>query len=139
MQLTQFTNLARRMFNTWHGRTVLGFAVVLAGAMAFIFFDVFAPGLVISSPDDSPFYAANYFVSQAELYLTDTTPFQWQRFFNILAPLFCHELAYMICLFLLGLSGVYYLRTQRVARLAAWGGGLFLALSGYICTLFCAG
>jgi hypothetical protein len=118
--------------------TWLFLALFLAG-MGYVFFPVLSTGQALTSPDDSPFYAVNYFVLQMDELLSGRIPFMFQRFFNILSPVFCHDIAYITCLLLLGLSGVYYLRTQRISRLAACGGGLFLAFSGYLSTLFCAG
>lgn len=50
-----------------------------------------------------------------------------------------HELTYIIDTILIALAGRYYLRSLHVHPLAAWFGGVVLALSGYTFTLFSAG
>ncbi len=131
--------MMRRLSIFLHYRTVAPFTAVFTVVMLVVFWDVLPYWVTTTSPDDPPFYAVNYFVSQFEAVLADKSVLMWQRFFNICAPILCHEFAYAACVFLLGLSGTYYLRTQRVSRVAACGGGLFLALSGYMFTLFSAG
>ncbi|NLG66069.1 MAG: hypothetical protein GX537_10745, partial [Actinobacteria bacterium] len=128
-----------RIWRALAGRTVLPFAVGFAVVMVFVFWEVLPVWQVITSPDDAPFHARNAFAGEVERWLADRDVFMWQRLFRAPAPLAWHEFSYMACLFWLGLSGVFYLRTQRAHRVAAWGGGLFLALSGYMCTLFSAG
>lgn len=139
MRLPSPGEMMRRFLLLLHYRTVAPFAAVFTAVMLVVFWDVLPYWITTTSPDDSPFYAANYSVAQIEALLADKNVFMWQRFLNICAPILCHEFAYAACVFLLGLSGAYYLRTQRISRVAACGGGLFLALSGYLFTLFSAG
>ncbi len=107
--------------------------------MLFVFIDVFKPWLCISSPDDAPFYFQNYQVVLLDAWFSGKTPFTPFGLVNFLPPIAFHEARYIVAMFLFGLSGVYYFRTLRIERLAAYGSGLLLAFSGYIFTLFCAG
>jgi len=108
-------------------------------AMAFVFWQVLPKWRVTSSPDDAPFFTLGYPVQQLEVLLTGKIAFTLHRVLYLFNPVWLHEFAYMLDQFVFALSLTYYLRTQNVSRLAAYGGGLFGALSGYVFTLFCAG
>lgn len=55
------------------------------------------------------------------------------------SPYFWQELQYALAAYFAALGLVYFLRGRGLSRLAAYGGGLFLAFSGYWFTLFSAG
>ncbi|MCL2105298.1 MAG: hypothetical protein FWH21_09705 [Kiritimatiellaeota bacterium] len=120
-------------------RALVFFGVVFFAAMVVVFAKVFSPWMVIPSPDDAPFYARNHFVAMLEPLLSGKTAFTPFILGNLFAPVALHEVRYMAATLLFALSGVYYFRTLKVDALAACGGGLFLALSGYTFTLFSAG
>jgi len=115
------------------------FGAVFALAMAYVFLPVMTKWRVLMSPDDSPFYQINYRAQTIEAFWAGKIAVVPQRLFNLIDPVAMHDAAYVLSALLLGLSGVYYLRTRRVGWIAAAAGGLFLAFSGYIFTLFCAG
>jgi hypothetical protein len=117
----------------------LFFIGLFSTAMIFVFWQVLPKWMVTSSPDDAPFFILGYQVQQLEVLLTGKTAFTLHRAFYLFDPVWIHEFAYIIDQFVFALAIAYYLQTQNVARLAAYGGGLFAALSGYIFTLFCAG
>ena len=120
-------------------KVLVFFFLVFAVAMVAVFAKVFSPWMVISSPDDAPFFLQNNFVVMSELLLSGTVAFTPFFLGNLFAPVTLHEVRYIVPTLLLALAGFYYLRRLRVDALAACGGGLFLALSGYTFTLFSAG
>ncbi|MDD5705670.1 MAG: hypothetical protein PHR35_07075 [Kiritimatiellae bacterium] len=105
----------------------------------YVFLPVLSQWWTISSPDDAPFFMNDFLATRIEALLTGSDVLMFQRLFNMFAPIFCHDTVYMMCQLLMGLSGYYYLRTQRLSRVAACGGGAMLAFSGYMFTLFSAG
>jgi len=133
-------NASGQMVDWFSKNKVLAlFFLVFSVAMVTVFAKVFSPWTVISSPDDAPFYAQNHFVAVVEPLLSGASAFTPFILSKLFAQIGLHEVRYMASVLLLALSGAYYLRTLRVDVLAAYGGGLFLALSGYIFTLFSAG
>ena len=118
---------------------MVSFFLVFAAAMAVVFAKVFSPWVVIASPDDAPFYIRNHAVAILEPLVAGKAAFTPFILGNLFAQVGLHEVRYMASVLLLALAGAYYLRTLRVDPWAACGGGLFLGLSGYIFTLFCAG
>lgn len=118
---------------------LLLFIGLFSVAMAFVFSSVMSPWMVITSPDDAPYYRQDFLVMAIEPLLTGTAAFSPFNLMQLLPQIGFHELRYVFCMFLFGLSCVYYLRTQHLDRLPAFGAGLLLSFSGYIFTLFCAG
>lgn len=55
------------------------------------------------------------------------------------SPYFWQELQYAVAAYFAALGMVYFLRGRGLSRLAAYGGGLLLAFSGYWFSLFSAG
>ena len=108
-------------------------------AMAFVFSQVMSGWTVIASPDDAPYYGQNFFVTTMDSLLAGGSTLTPAALLNLLPPVGCHEMRYIISMFFFALSCVYYLRTQKIGVLPAFGAGLLLSVSGYIFTLFCAG
>jgi len=117
----------------------IAFLAVFSIAMLFVFFPILSPWTCITSPDDGPFIAGNRLASSLESMLAGKGGFTPFLFCNLFAQIGLHEFRYVLCMLLFGASGAYYLRTVGIVPLAAYGGGLFLAFSGYIFTLFSAG
>ena len=120
-------------------KALVFFILVFSAAMVAVFASVFSPWMAISSPDDAPFYAQNRFVQMMELFISGNAAFTPFHLGNLFAQIALHEVRYIVPVFLFALSGVYYFRTLKADAWAACGGGLFLALSGYMFTLFSAG
>lgn len=118
----------------------IGFFLLFAIATGVVFSEVFQPWMAITSPDGGPYYVQKGLVETVDLFLSGGrafTPFVFLGWHA--SPLTVHELRYSVCMLLFALSGAYYLRTQGVGRLPAYGAGLLLAFSGYTFTLFNAG
>jgi hypothetical protein len=107
--------------------------------MAFVFSQVMSTWTVIASPDDAPYYGQNFFVTTIDSLLAGGSTLTPAALLNVLPPVGCHEMRYIIAMFFFALSCVYYLRSQKIGVLPAFGAGLLLSVSGYIFTLFCAG
>ncbi|MCL1920261.1 MAG: hypothetical protein FWG50_04155 [Kiritimatiellaeota bacterium] len=125
----------------WFSRNgaLVFFALVFVAAMWAVFAKVFSPWVVISSPDDGPYYAQNHAAAILEQLVSGRAVFTPFWLGNLFAQVGLHEVRYVASVLLLALAGAYYLRSLRVDAWAAYGGGLFLGLSGYMFTLFCAG
>ena len=108
-------------------------------AMLYVFAPVLSHEWVMLAPDFPKYYPAWAGTQQLEAFLTGKDGVVPFSLFSVLPPLLRQELFFMLTSFGAALSVFYYLRTQKLARLAAYGGGLFFALSGYSFTLFCAG
>jgi hypothetical protein len=121
------------------GKSFWFFAILFSGAMLFVFSSVLSKWMAITSPDGSPFYALGYQAQQVEFVLAGKAAFTLHKLLLLFDPLTTHEFVYVLDQLLFALALAYYLRTQRVSSLAAYGGGLFVAFSGYNFTLFCAG
>jgi hypothetical protein len=120
-------------------QALLLFLGVFATAMTFVFLPVMSAWTVIASPDDAPFYPQNFLVSSLEALFAGGGAFTPFSLLNFLPQVGAHELRYVLCMLIFGLSVTYYLRSQHLAPLPAYGAGLLLSFSGYIFTLFCAG
>ena len=118
---------------------VLLFIGAFAIAMVFVFSQVMSAWTVIASPDDAPYYAQNFFVGSIEPLFSGGGSFSPFTLLNLLPQVGFHEMRYVICMLFFALSCVYYLRTQKIGLLPAFGAGLLLSFSGYMFTLFCAG
>jgi len=126
------------------GAPVLGWFLLFAAlfwcCMAYVFYPVLPRDWVMLSPDAPKYYptcSGTNFIETLLAGKDGVVPFF--LFLNVIPPLIRQELFYMVASFLAAMAGFYYLRTQNVSRLAAFGGGLFFAFSGYSFTLFCAG
>jgi hypothetical protein len=114
----------------------LGFFAV---AMTYVFLPVMSAWTVIASPDDAPFYPQHFLVTSLETLFAGGGAFTPFSLLNLLPQVGAHELRYVLCMLLFGLSATFYLRSQRLDVLPAYGAGSLLSFSGYIFTLFCAG
>jgi hypothetical protein len=117
----------------------LMFIGAFAIAMVFVFSQVMSAWTVIASPDDAPYYVQHFFVTTIDPMFSGVAAFNPFSFMHLLPQVGFHEMRYVLCLFLFGLACVYYLRTQHLDHLPAFGAGLLVSFSGYIFTLFCAG
>ncbi len=115
------------------------FVGVFALAMAFVFSQVMSAWTVIASPDDAPYYSQDFLVWSMGPLFSGGATFTPFTLLNLLPQVGFHEMRYVLCLFFFGLACVYYLRSQHLDYLPAFGAGLLLSFSGYIFTLFCAG
>jgi hypothetical protein len=119
----------------------LGLAVaVFCGCMIYVFAPVLSVDWVTQSPDFPKYYPVGWRTEWLERLLTGkdgVVPFSILSFLG--HPLWRQELFFILTSFFAGMSVFYYLRTQSISRLAACGGALFFAFSGYSFTLFCAG
>ena len=115
------------------------FIGAFALAMAFVFSQVMSAWTVIASPDDAPYYGQNFLVATIEPLFSGGAAFTPFNLLHLLPQVGFHEMRYVLCLFFFGLSCVYYLRSQHLDLLPAFGTGLLVSFSGYIFTLFCAG
>lgn len=115
------------------------FIGAFALTMAYVFSQVMSAWTVIASPDDAPYYGQNFFVTTIDSLLSGASILTPSALLHLLPPVGCHELRYIISMLFFALAGVYYLRTQKIGVLPAFGAGLLLSVSGYIFTLFCAG
>lgn len=120
-------------------QSFLLFVGVFAVAMAFVFSHVMSAWTVIASPDDAPYYSQDFLVWSMGPLFSGGATFTPFTLLNLLPQVGFHEMRYVLCLFFFGLAGVYYLRTQHLDLLPAFGAGLLVSFSGYIFTLFCAG
>jgi hypothetical protein len=120
-------------------KAFLLFLGVFAVAMTTVFLPVMSAWTVIASPDDAPFYPQHFLVSSLETLLSGGGAFTPFSLLNLLPQVGFHEMRYVLAMLLFGLSVTFYLRTQKLDRLPAYGAGLLLSFSGYIFTLFCAG
>lgn len=127
-----------RSFFEKYGSACFG-TVVFAVCMGLVFAPVWPKFMALPSPDSGPYFPFACRIGVLESFLTGTAFTPQKLYWLIFPPLYAHELTYVMDSFLLALAGVYYLRSQRVHPLAAWCGGLALALSGYTLTLFSAG
>ncbi len=115
------------------------FISAFAIAMAFVFSNVMSAWTVIASPDDAPYYNQDFLVWSMGPLFSGGATFTPFTLLNLLPQVGFHEMRYVLCLFFFGLACVYYLRSQQLDYLPAFGAGLLLSFSGYIFTLFCAG
>jgi hypothetical protein len=116
------------------------FGILFVGCMLYVFYPVLPLDWVMLSPDFTKYYPVWARTQYLESLLTGkdgVVPYSLVAL--LLPPLARQELFYMLTSFCAALSVFYYLRTQRLSRLAAYGGGLCFAFSGYSFTLFCAG
>lgn len=116
------------------------FLLLFAAAAAYIFQPVLPWGVVTISPDAPKEFSGFNRVLYLEALLSGATDFQpghlREFFFH---PLVWQELQYAVPCLMAAIGLAFYLRTQGVSRLAAYGGGLFFAFSGYSFTLVNAG
>ncbi len=116
------------------------FAALFGGCMVYVFFPVLPWDWVMLSPDFPKYYPAWTRIQYLEALLTGKDGVVPMTLVNFLIPpLAKQELFFMLTSFFAAFSVFYYLRSQRLSRLSAYGGGLFFAFSGYSFTLFCAG
>ncbi|MEI7948385.1 MAG: hypothetical protein WCJ02_16910, partial [bacterium] len=120
-------------------QAIILFISAFSMAMVFVFSQVMSAWTVIASPDDAPYYGQSFFVTTIDSLLAGGSTLTPAALLNLLPPVGCHEMRYIICMFFFALSCVYYLRSQKIGLLPAFGAGLLLSFSGYIFTLFCAG
>lgn len=116
------------------------FILLFGVAALYIFYPVLPWGVVTISPDAPKEYFGNNLVHYLEALLggsLDFQPGQLREFF--FHPLFWQELQYAVPCLMAAIGLAFYLRTQGVGRVAAYGGGLFFAFSGYSFTLVNAG
>ena len=117
----------------------LGFTAVFAALAGFVFWGTWSLDFAPVMPD-CPFvhglgYAAGIFRGMFES--GRFNPIEVYRFLG--SPYFWQELQYVLGLYGAALGVAYYCRGRGLSHLAAYGAGLFLAFSGYWCTLFSAG
>jgi len=137
--MNQKDTLGKAMGWISRNRVLLGFLLVFTVAVVAVFQKAFAPWVAISSPDDAPFFMRNNLVVMLEPLIAGRTAFTPFFVGNLFARMTLHEVRYIVSVLLFACAGAYYLRTLRVDALAAYGGGLFIGLSGYTFTLFSAG
>jgi|LakMenEpi03Aug12_release.lakeMendotaPanAssembly.Ray.scaffolds.fasta_scaffold37571_3 hypothetical protein len=116
------------------------FGALFVGCMLYVFYPVLPLDWVMLSPDFPKYYPAWARTQYLELLLTGKDGFVPYSFILFALPPFVRqELFFMVTSFCAALSVFYYLRTQGLSRVSAYGGGLAFAFSGYSFTLFCAG
>ena len=129
-----------QFFKTAGWRSFLFFAALFWGSMLYVFYPVLPTDWVMLSPDFPKYYPTFALEQWMERVLAGQIGFAPLNIIKFLGhPLIWQELFFIFSTFFAGLSVFYYLRTQQLSRLAAYGGGLLFAFSGYSFTLFCAG
>ena len=117
----------------------LGFTAVFAALAGYVFWGTWSTDFAPVMPDCpfvyGPGYAAGIFRGMFES--GKAVPADIYRFLG--SPYFWQELQYALALYCAALGMAYYCRGRGLPRLAAYGAGLFLAFSGYWCSLFSAG
>ena len=120
------------------------FAAVFALAAIWVFWGAWSPDFAIVSPDDGDRLGSNWMERLAAVWndFAENGKFHplaviWDSL--IASAWYLKELRYASALFLAALATAYFLRGRGLSRVAAYAGGLFLAFSGYWCTLYSAG
>ena len=117
----------------------LGFTAVFAALVAYIFWGTWSTDFAPVMPDCPFVYDSNYAagVFRGIFASGKFVPADVCKFLG--SPYFWQELQYAIALYCAALGLAYFCRGRALSRLASYGAGLLLALSGYWCTLFSAG
>ena len=117
----------------------LGFTAVFAVLVGFVFWGTWSTDFAPVMPDCPFMYGPDYALGTLRGMFASGkfVPADVCKFLG--SPYFWQELQYAIALYCAALGMVYYCRGRGLSRLASYGAGLLLALSGYWCTLFSAG
>ena len=120
------------------------FTAAFAVFAAYVFWGTWSSSVTFVSPDDPPAFDLSYadtFVRWLNGFRTTgrmlPTDVLWSGL--LVSPHFCRELKYASAVYFAGLAMAWFLRGRGLSRLASYGAGLLLSLSGYWFTLFSAG
>ncbi len=117
----------------------LAFTAVFAVLAGFVFWGTWSLAIAPVMPDHPVSYPLNYVDVWLHGWLTTGKFVPGDVIVFLGSPYFWLELKYVLSLYCAALGMVYFLRGRGLPRVAAYGAGLFLAFSGYWCTLFSAG
>ncbi|MBP5321940.1 MAG: hypothetical protein J6334_13265 [Kiritimatiellae bacterium] len=118
----------------------LVFLALFALLMLYVFAPVLPLHIVTLSPDYPKFFLPAWRVIRGEQFLSGSDPWLPSALLDLLGhPLGRHSLFFVVTSCFAALGVRYYLKTQNLSPLAAWGGGLAFAFIGYSFTLFNAG
>ncbi len=117
----------------------LTFTAVFAALVGFVFWGAWSLDMAPVMPDHPVSYPLNYIEQWARGWLSTGKFVPGDILVFLGSPYFWLELKYALSLYCAALGMAYFLRGRGLSRLASYGAGLFLAFSGYWCTLFSAG
>ena len=125
-------------------RWFVGFTVVFASLMAFVFWGTWSPDVAAVMPDDNVCHPLSYWSQlrgSINIFLAKgkITPCDVFWFMPVVSKYWLQEFKYAFSAYCAALGLVYFLRGRGLSPLASYGSGLLLAFCGYWFSLFSAG
>ncbi len=115
------------------------FAAVFAVAVGWLFAGAWSADLAPVMPDCAVSFPRRWLAARGGEWLANGKFVPDDLLVLLGGPYVWQELRYAVALFAAALGLAWFLRGRGLSRLSAYGAGLFLAFSGYWCTLFSAG
>ena len=119
--------------------SLLAFTAIFAVLASFVFWGTWGLGVVPIMPDCPTSFSVDYAGDFCRNWLLNGKFVPGDMIAFIGDPYFWVELKYVLALFFAAFALSYFLIGRGLSRFAAYSAGLFLAFSGYWCTLFSAG